>query len=124
MKKTILFLLIGFSGFSQTAVYNKTTKSGLFEEYQTKTGNILKLGDTINILLPRQGNEFTFITQGDFQVSSHLSNTKIPISKIKSVGNKKRGHKIYLGFKGFGSNCFIDYESALEVGEIKNPFTN
>lgn len=124
MKKLVLLLFFSCSVFSQTAIYNKIEKAGLFKEYQTKSGNILKIGDTINILLPRQGNEFTFLTQGDFQISAHLSNTKVSISKIKTVGNKTRGFKTYLGFKGYGFNCFIDYESALEVGEIKNPFTN
>jgi hypothetical protein len=122
MKKIILFLLLSTSVFAQKAIYNKTSEAGLFKEYQTKSGNVLKIGDTITIGIPMHGPNFTFLTQGDFQIAPHLSNVKVSISKIRSVGNKKRGYKTYIGFPGYGWNCFIDYESALETGEIKNPF--
>jgi len=121
MKKIILLLLISTSIFAQKAVYNKTKEVGKFTEYQTKSGNVIKVGDTINIGYPL-GQEFTFLTQGDLHVASFLSNSKVVISKIKSVGNSTRGYKIYTLFGGYGASVYIDYESALETGEIKNPF--
>lgn len=121
MKKHLLILLISFSGFAQTAVYNQTQKAGLFKEYQTKSGNILKIGDTINIGIPRLQN-FTFITQGNVPAGPIIANTKAVISKIRTIGSKKRGFKTYTLFGGYGLSVYIDYESALEVGEIKDPF--
>ncbi|MBF2709126.1 hypothetical protein [Flavobacterium soyangense] len=123
MKKIVLLLLIGFSSFAQKAVYNKTNIEGKFKEYQTKSGNIIKLGDTITISLPR-GENFTFITQGNVSVAAFMSNKKVIISKIRSVGTSKRGFKTYLLFGGYGFSGYIDYESALETGEIKDPFTS
>lgn len=123
MKKIILLLIISFPIFAQKAVYNKTTTKGDFTEYQTKSGDLLKVGDTIIIGYPYAGNFFTFITQGGAQTSPMLTNKKIVISKIKSVGSKSSGYKIYPLFTGFGwIPIYIDYESALETGEIKNPF--
>jgi hypothetical protein len=123
MKIIILFLLISHSIFSQKVIYNKIEKTGDFTEYETKSKNILKIGDTITIGYPFSGNFFTFITQGGAQTSPILSNKKVVVSKIKSVGSKNSGYKIYPIFKGFGwVPIYIDYESALETGEIKNPF--
>ncbi|MCI4443145.1 MAG: hypothetical protein JHC39_06510 [Lentimicrobium sp.] len=118
MKKIILILLISFSAFSQKAIYNKTNKEGIFKEYQTKNGDILKVGDTIQIGYP-QGSEFKFITQGNVGCASFLSNSKAVVSKIKSIGNITRGFKTYALFKGYGLSVYIDYEAALETGEIK-----
>ena len=121
MKHLLLFLLIGFSGFAQKAIYNKIDVAGNFTEYHTKSGDVLKINDTITIGYPL-GKEFTFLTQGDLFVAARLSNTKVSVSKIKSAGNKNRGYKIYVLFKGYGAPVHIDYEAALETGEIKNPF--
>lgn len=118
----MLLLFVSFSAFSQKATYNKTNESGKFTEYQTKEGNVLKLGDTITIGYPL-GNNFTFITQGDLNGSASLANKRVKISKIKSIGNSIRGYKTYILFSGYGISVHIDYEAALETGEIKNPFT-
>jgi len=122
MKKIILLLLISSSAFSQKAIYNKTNESGKFNEYQTKDGFVLKIGDTITIGYPL-GNEFTFITQGDLNGAAFLTNKKVVVSKIKSIGTSVRGYKTYALFSGYGISVRIDYEAALETGEIKNPFT-
>lgn len=121
MKKIILFLLFSISSFGQKAIYNKIEKSGNFTEYQTKEGAVIKISDTITIGYPL-GQTFTFITQGNTPTVASLSNNKVVVSKIKSAGNATRGYKIYLLFKGYGISCYIDYEAALETGEIKNPF--
>jgi hypothetical protein len=121
MKIIILLLFVSFSAFSQKAIYNKTNESGKFNEYQTKEGFVLKIGDTITIGYPL-GKDFTFITQGDLNGRASLSNKKVKISKIKSIGNSVRGYKTYILFSGYGTSVHIDYEAALETGEIKNPF--
>jgi hypothetical protein len=120
MNKIILLLLITFSCQGQKLVYNQINNSGIFKEYQTKDGLIIKKGDAITIGYPL-GNHFTFITQGNLNVAARLSNSVVTVSKIKSIGNDQRGYKVYLYFKGYGINCAIDYEAALETGEIKDP---
>lgn len=123
MKKLILLMLISFSAFSQKAAFNKIKNQGDFIEYETKNGNILKIGDTLLIKYPFSGNSFNFITQGGTQTSLILTNKKIVITKIKSIGTKNSGYKIFTQFKGFGLiPIYIDYESALDTGEIHDPF--
>ena len=118
MKKILLFILISFSAFSQKAVYNNIKEPGNYTEYQTKEGSVLKIGDTIQINFPL-GQEFTFLTQGDYHCGAQLSNTKAVVTKLKSIGNKTRGYKIYAAFKGYGMPVYIQYEEALQSGEIK-----
>lgn len=123
MKKIFLLLfLITTICTAQTAVYNKTKTTGNFKEYLTKDGKSLKIGDTITIGYPL-GKEFTFLTQGNQSVAAFLSNNKVIVSNFKSIGSTNKGFKIYALFKGYGLPVFIDYESALETGEIKNPFS-
>lgn len=119
MKKIILLLLISFSGFSQKIIYNKVKTSGNFTEYQDKNGNILKIGDTITIGYPKLNN-FMFITQGNTPVAAFMANKKVVVSKIKSIGTKKIGYKVYMLFGGYGFSCYVNYEAALETEEIKN----
>lgn len=123
--KNILFSLILATAFcnAQTAVYNKIEKEGKFKEYQTKSGNFIKTGDTLNIGYPRAGNQYSFITQANIPAGTVIANTKVIVSTIKTIGNKKRGFKTYMLFKEYGMYpVYVEYESALETGEIKNPF--
>jgi len=122
MKLSLLLFLATLASYSQKAVYNKINNQQDFTEYQTKENRILKIGDTLTIGYPRNGNGFTFITQGGVMTSPILANSKVAIHKIKTIGNTKRGYKIYLTFKGYGFvPVYIDYESAIETGELKNP---
>ncbi len=121
MKKTLLFIILLISAicFSQKVEFNKITEEGNFKEYLSKNKKVIQVGDTLNIKFPRSGNAFTFITQGNAPCGTILSNTKNIITKIKSVGTDKRGYKIFLAFKGYGLlPVFVEYESALETGEI------
>ncbi len=120
MKKVaLLLMLISFSIFGQKAIFNKINSEGNFTEYETKEGVVLKIGDTLKIGYPRNTN-FTFITQGGVPATAFLSNTKVVVTKLKSVGNKTRGFKMYALFKGYGLvPVYIDYDSAFETGEIK-----
>jgi hypothetical protein len=122
MKKIILLTLLSACCYAQKTVYNSTKQTGLFTEYQTKEGNTLKIGDSISISTPKVNNYFTFITQGNVPAGPIIANTKIAISKIRNIGTKKRGFKTFVLFGGYGLSVYIDYESALEIGEIKNPF--
>ncbi|WP_076456656.1 hypothetical protein [Zobellia uliginosa] len=51
-----------------------------------------------------------------------MAGKPIVIDKLKTYGNKKSRYKMYAQFKGYGLlPVLIDYETALELGEIKNP---
>ncbi len=120
----ILTLFIFFSitiTYSQTAEYGKLTSKSDYEIYLTKTGDTLKVGDTLTIGIPTSDLGFTFISQGGQRVSNTLSDKKVIVDKLKTYGTKKSGYKMYAHFKGYGLiPVLIDYDSALELGEIKN----
>lgn len=127
MRKTLLFLLLVFTvnfSFAQTAEYRKITESGKkYEEYITKNGDHLKVGDTLQIGIATGVNQFTYISQGEgANMHPTHSGKKVKITKIYSAGRKNSGYKIFINFKGFGLlPVYVDYETALEVGEIVNP---
>lgn len=118
--KFILILLLPAICLSQTIKYNKIDKEGTYQEYISKNNQSIKIGDTININYPSTPDKFIYITQGNQYTGTVLNNTKIVVYKIKTIGNKNRGYKTFLLFKGFGLlPIFIEYESALDKNEIK-----
>jgi hypothetical protein len=124
MKIFTIILFFSFSiGFSQTAEYGKLTKKSEYKNYITKIGDTLKVGDTLTIGIPTSDLGFTYISQGGQRVSNTLSDKKVVVDKLKTYGTKKSGYKLYAHFKGYGLiPVLIDYDTALEVGEIKNPY--
>ena len=122
MKLTYLFLISIIYCFSQKAEFNKLNEKGNYKEYITKNNDILKLGDTLIIGVPTSELGFTYISQGGQKVSNTLSEKKIVIDKLKIFGAERNGFKMYAQFKGYGLiPVLIDYETAFELGEIKNP---
>jgi len=122
MKKITLILIMSFSiGFAQTAEYGKLIKKSNYKNYITKNNDTLKVGDTLTIGIPTSDLGFTYISQGGQRVSNMLSEKKVIIDKLKTYGNKTNGYKMYAHFKGYGLiPVLIDYETAMELGEIKN----
>lgn len=117
MKKLLLILLITLS---TTAVFaQKPTKKGDFNQYITKDSITLKVGDTISIGLPSNGNQYIFITQANMPAGPTISSTDVVIHKLKSVGTKRRGYKMYATFKGYGLPVYIDIENAIKTEEIE-----
>lgn len=125
MKFLILLLISTFSiSHSQTTEYGKLTDKSEYQIYLTKTGHILKVGDTLTLGIPTSDLGFTYISQGGQRVSNTLAAKKVIIDKLKTYGNKKSGYKMYAHFKGYGLvPVLIDYETALDLGEIINPST-
>lgn len=123
MKKIlILFFFVSICN-AQTAIYNKIKTQDTFTVYQTKSGNIIKIGDTLHIRYPRAGNQYSFIWQDNMPSATDIANIKVLVSQIKTKGSDKRGYKTHLFHKEYGMYpIYIEYESALETGEIKNPF--
>lgn len=122
MKILTLILIMSFSiNFAQTAEYGKLIKKSSYKIYITKNNDSLKIGDTLTIGIPTSDLGFTYISQGGQRVSNMLSEKKVIINKLKTYGNKTNGFKLYAHFKGYGLiPVLIDYETAFELGEIKN----
>lgn len=123
MKKifTIILLLIASSIFAQIAEYGKITGNEFYSSYIPKTGDRINVGDTLVIGKPLGEFGFTHITQGGQRVGNFMAGKKVVITQIKSYGKEKRGYTLWVQFKGFGIPVFIDYDNALETGEIINP---
>lgn len=126
MRKTLLFLLLVLGvniSFAQTAEYGKITEAKKFEEYISKNGDRLKVGDSLQIGIATAATHFVYVSQGEgANMHPTHSGKKVKITKIYSAGRKNSGYKIFINFKGFGLlPVFVDYETALEVGEIINP---
>ena len=76
----------------------------------------------MTIGIPTSDLGFTYISQGGQRVSNTLSDKKVVIDQLKTYGSKKQGFKMYAQFKGYGLvPVLIDYDTAIETGEIKNP---
>lgn len=117
----LLFFTISIS-YAQKAEYENLTKKAEYEIYQTKNGFKIKVGDTLKLGVPTSDLGFTYISQNVQRVSNTLAGKNIIIDKLKTYGNKRNGFKMYAHFKGYGLlPVLIDYETALELGEIKNP---
>ena len=119
---TMFLLFIVQMGYSQSAKYGELTKKSEYEHYQSKNGFEIKVGDTVVLGVPTSDLGFTYISQGGERVSNTLAGKTIIIDKLKAYGTKKNGYKMYAHFKGYGLlPVLIDYEIALELGEIINP---
>ncbi len=123
MKLLTMFLLAIVSmGYSQSAKYGELTKKSEYDYCQSKNGYEIKVGDTIVLGVPTSDLGFTYISQNGQRVSNSLAGNTILIDKLRTYGTKKSGYKIYAYFKGYGLlPVLIDYETALELGEILNP---
>ena len=126
---SILFLAVNFS-YAQTVMYahlDTTSNGTYYTGYISKDGFEYKIGDKIKIGFPKTGNLFSFITEGDgvmlpiTPLTSNSSGTETEIKKIWVSGNKRAGHTVSFRTKGITgvSNYTIQYENALETGEIK-----
>ncbi len=120
MKTFLFFLFISSLGFSQSVEYGKPIKKGNYTIYKSKDGTTVKVGDTLHIN-PINSNQYTYISQGNIPAGPVISNKDIIITKLKVWSQNKATPKLYIAFKGFGMlPVYIDYESALEIGEIYN----
>lgn len=124
MKKILLLLLIANCslGYSQIAEFGNLLNKSTYNEYLSRSGDTIKIGDTLIIGIPTSDLGFTYISQGGQRVSNTLAGKSIVIDQLKTYGTKSQGFKMYAQFKGYGLvPVLIDYDTALETGEIKNP---
>lgn len=119
-----LFTLLFYSfSFAQIAEFGNLSKNNQsFQEYKSKNGDIIKVGDTLTIGKGLDPLGFRFISQGGGRMHVTHGGKDFVITKIKSYGKAKSGFTIWLNFKGFGLlPVEVDYENALEAGEVINP---
>jgi hypothetical protein len=132
MKKALLlFSLIATHIFSQEYNFNDlaigNATRGVCTSYFCKNGDKFKIGDTLKIGTPSNGNQFSYITEGDgFKIpitslTSIAVGRRIEIKRINVMGDNKTGFFISLKCKGLGGavNYDIDLEKAIASGEIK-----
>lgn len=117
----ITMLFLGLTINAQTCQFPVNQK-GNFKTYISKENIEFTVGQKIEIDLPYSGNIYNFITQGSQPAGTVITGAVVEITKLKAIGNKSIGYKMFAQFKGFGAlPVDIDIENALKVGEIVIP---
>lgn len=125
MKQILLLLLITTSTlcYSQAIEYGKLTPKGDFTEYRAKSGDIVKVGDTLILgkrSLDRCYNHI--IDKRSQKLATPILGYPMKIIKFKAYDTEKQGYKVFAIFKSWaGGQLMIDYESAIKVREVKKP---
>lgn len=129
MKKA-LFVFVLFLGFvtqvysQKTATYNQVINKevkGSLESYTTQAGEVFKVGDEIELGVPK-GRDFAFIKQefalNFYPLSSTASHSKV---KIKAINASSRLVTIRTTpAQGYVYGLWImNFESAIKDGEVK-----
>lgn len=118
----VLFIAYSSSANAQRIKYGEEPQKNFNAKfYQTKSGVILKAGDTIKLGSPmdKSSGTFTYITQGGVRVLRALENNEVVIRKFRTFRQKAFRGKTFVEFGGYGlMPVFVDYEAALENGEI------
>ena len=115
------FIFTAFLCSAQVAKYDHVTGNSKYTEYVTKTGESIYVGDTLKIGKPANGATFINITPGGVPIQAFMAGKKVVITQIKSYGKEKSGYTLWVQFKGFGIPVYIDYDNALDAGEIICP---
>jgi hypothetical protein len=126
MKKILALVMTMFvlSATSQTLKHNELTERTECEAYIGSDGILYKVGDTLKIGMPSGLRTFAFVQSIDFMgtisyATAAFSNTEVVIKKIRIVGSSRTGYKGNFQTKATAvSNFFIDFESALQSGEL------
>ncbi|MBW3518320.1 hypothetical protein [Flavobacterium sp. NKUCC04_CG] len=125
MKKYLLFIccVLPIFAFAQIGEYGNFTKNReTFIEYKSKNGDVLKLGDTLILGKASDFDGYRYLLQINIKVHATHGGKKVVINKMRVYGNEKTGFNMWFHFKGFGwTPLDLDYENALEAGEIINP---
>ena len=123
MKKLLLvLLLVPLVSFGQAFKFGEVQKkNSKGNTYISKSGKTLKIGDKLTIGKPIDDSKdtFSYITQAGVQVVRSLENNEIEVFRFQTFKQAAFSGKVYVAFKGYGLiPVLIDYESALESGEI------
>lgn len=128
MKQTLLFAFFFICANlhaqpranNERAEYNIQNKKGRYMEYLSSTGDLIKVGDSLEIGVAANFDKFVYITQDVYPMHADHTGKKVKIRSIEVIGNKNSGLSVYFTFKGFGLiPVYVNYEAALKAGEIK-----
>lgn len=119
MKKiTFLLFILSITVSSQTATY-PVTKEGKYKTYISRDSLVFNVGDKLEIDLPYNVDRYMFISQGQVPAGTAITGATVEIKKLISIGDDKKGYKMWAQFKGYGLlPVDIDIENALRVNEI------
>lgn len=137
---TLLFSSVAHAQEPKVMTYEdmKTVSKGMFDiiecdVYVAKDGHSYKVGDTLKVGRPSTNKTFGFLWSGS--VAAALAGqepTPLPVTysgnnaiikKLQVGGTKRAGFKMSVVAKGMCAMCgniFIDFEQALETGEIQS----
>lgn len=127
---SIIIFLVSISLSAQkTADYNKLDGSYFgkkYDVYITKSGDTLRVGDSLVIGKTSADTHFKYINQANQFGGSQLSGHRIKIKKmIVQKFGKNQDPVLWIDFRGWGLYpVYIAYEQALEEGEVLNPSGN
>lgn len=127
-----VFLLVSTLGFSQILTQETLNSGrrpvGKFNSYITKTGDEIKVGDTLKIGQPSGVNgKFVYFQKIDimgqyYVVGAEATSTNAIIKSIRVSGTNRSGFKAAIQTKGLTAidNYFLNYEDAVLSGELQS----
>jgi hypothetical protein len=126
MKTIILMLLlVPMITSSQLKVdyQNIPPIEGRYGSYLTKNGSVISLGDSITIGVPTGPYGFRFIASGKFDADNVIAGRTVKVARIRTFKRNRLRNKVFLEFKSYGilAPFRIDYEMALQSGELEAP---
>lgn len=119
----LIALLFFNQSIAQDLKYGEIArKNSKVSSYQSQSGAIIKKGDVLILGKPTgTGGNFSHITQNGLPVIGALSGNEVKVDHIKSFKQAAFSGKAFVAFKGYGLiPCYINYELALEAGEVIN----
>lgn len=92
-----------------------------YNSYTAKNGSQISYKDSIKIGAPSGPNGFRYITRQWLSAKNIIAGKKVAIHSIRSFKRRKLRNKIFIEIRPYGlAPFFVDYEMALESGEIKS----
>lgn len=137
---TLLFSSVAFAQEPKVMTHEemKTISKGMFDViecdvYVAKDGHSYKVGDTLKIGRPSTNKTFAYLWSGGVAaalagqeptpLTASQSGNNAIIKKLQVGGTKRAGFKMSVIAKGLCAICgniLIDFEQALETGEIQS----
>jgi hypothetical protein len=135
MRKLLLGAILLFStlGFSQRQIsYDTISKysvnhlklkgSIVYDEYLSKDNFLYKVGDTIKINKPVNGDKFSFISDRFTQVQSNstIIGSEMIIKNIIVIGFRDTGYELCITITNKYNQLSLKLENAISSGEINS----
>src|SRR5690606_2607520 len=76
------------------AEFGNLTKAGKFTEYVSKNGEVITVGDSLQIGNPSNFEKYVFLTQNDTYLRADQMNKKLQLKAINVSGDDKKGYEV------------------------------